>query len=147
MVYAIKHLYAKSVSPGFLVFLVTFSIHQLPPASLEFWQKCILLKFFLIFANCWSGSGITVNFFVFQGLGIRYLHSTSTSVVMESSNGNSFQVSPETEKFLCERLMDQGQPISERFRVLFSLRNLRGAAPRNALIHGISLFIDFSYCF
>ncbi|GFP96806.1 deoxyhypusine hydroxylase [Phtheirospermum japonicum] len=47
---------------------------------------------------------------------------------------SSFQVSPETEKFLCERLLDQKQPISERFRVLFSLRNLRGAAPRNALI-------------
>ncbi|KAL3644942.1 hypothetical protein CASFOL_010122 [Castilleja foliolosa] len=46
----------------------------------------------------------------------------------------SFQVSPETEKFLCERLLDQKQPISERFRVLFSLRNLSGAAPRNALI-------------
>lgn len=54
---------------------------------------------------------------------------------MDSSNGNSFQVSPETEKFLCERLLDQSQTISERFRVLFSLRNLRGAAPRNALIH------------
>ncbi|KAL3647785.1 hypothetical protein CASFOL_008753 [Castilleja foliolosa] len=46
----------------------------------------------------------------------------------------SFQVSPETEKFLCERLLDKQQPISERFRVLFSLRNLYGAAPRNALI-------------
>lgn len=49
-------------------------------------------------------------------------------------DGNSFEVSPETEKFLCERLLDQTQPISERFRVLFSLRNLRGPAPRNALI-------------
>ncbi|KAL4558699.1 hypothetical protein LXL04_036900 [Taraxacum kok-saghyz] len=48
--------------------------------------------------------------------------------------GNSFEVNPETEKFLCERLLDQTQPISERFRVLFSLRNLRGPAPRNALI-------------
>lgn len=46
-----------------------------------------------------------------------------------------FQASAETEKFLCERLLDQNQPISERFRALFSLRNLRGAAPRNALIH------------
>ncbi|KAL8055168.1 hypothetical protein ABFX02_04G039700 [Erythranthe guttata] len=46
----------------------------------------------------------------------------------------SFQVSPETEKFLCQQLLDQNQPISERFRALFSLRNLRGAAPRNALI-------------
>ncbi|KAF5784945.1 putative deoxyhypusine monooxygenase [Helianthus annuus] len=50
-------------------------------------------------------------------------------------DGNSFEVTPETEKFLCERLLDQTQPISERFRVLFSLRNLRGPAPRNALIH------------
>ncbi|XP_071738188.1 deoxyhypusine hydroxylase isoform X2 [Rutidosis leptorrhynchoides] len=49
-------------------------------------------------------------------------------------DSNSFQVTPETEKFLCERLLDQSQPISERFRVLFSLRNLRGPAPRNALI-------------
>lgn len=49
----------------------------------------------------------------------------------------SFQVSPETEKFLCERLLDENQPISERFRALFSLRNLRGAAPRDALIRGI----------
>ncbi|KAJ0699090.1 putative deoxyhypusine monooxygenase [Helianthus annuus] len=52
-------------------------------------------------------------------------------------DGNSFEVTPETEKFLCERLLDQSQPISERFRVLFSLRNLRGPAPRNALIHGL----------
>ncbi|CAH1447305.1 unnamed protein product [Lactuca virosa] len=49
-------------------------------------------------------------------------------------DGNSFEVTPETETFLCERLLDQTQPISERFRVLFSLRNLRGPAPRNALI-------------
>ncbi|KAL0459430.1 UNVERIFIED_CONTAM: Deoxyhypusine hydroxylase-A [Sesamum latifolium] len=54
---------------------------------------------------------------------------------MESSDGDcSFQVSPETERFLCERLLDQKQPMSERFRALFSLRNLRGAGPRNALI-------------
>ncbi|KAK6164539.1 hypothetical protein DH2020_001403 [Rehmannia glutinosa] len=54
---------------------------------------------------------------------------------MDSSDvERSFQVSPETERFLCERLLDQNQPISERFRVLFSLRNLRGAAPRDALI-------------
>ncbi|KAL0371204.1 UNVERIFIED_CONTAM: Deoxyhypusine hydroxylase-B [Sesamum angustifolium] len=54
---------------------------------------------------------------------------------MESSDGDcSFQVSPATERFLCERLLDQKQPISERFRALFSLRNLRGAGPRNALV-------------
>ncbi|KAG6415924.1 hypothetical protein SASPL_123343 [Salvia splendens] len=46
----------------------------------------------------------------------------------------SFKVPPETERFLCERLLDEKQPISERFRVLFSLRNLRGVAPRTALI-------------
>ncbi|PWA51565.1 ARM repeat superfamily protein [Artemisia annua] len=51
-----------------------------------------------------------------------------------SSDSNMFQVTQETENFLCERLLDQSQPISERFRVLFSLRNLRGPAPRNALI-------------
>ncbi|CAH8360826.1 unnamed protein product [Eruca vesicaria subsp. sativa] len=43
-------------------------------------------------------------------------------------------VSSNLEKFLCERLLDQSQPISERFRALFSLRNLKGPAPRNALI-------------
>ncbi|KAI8523008.1 hypothetical protein RHMOL_Rhmol13G0041200 [Rhododendron molle] len=47
---------------------------------------------------------------------------------------NSFTVSAETEKFLCDRLLDQNQPISERFRALFSLRNLRGPRPRTALI-------------
>ncbi|KAJ4958235.1 hypothetical protein NE237_025346 [Protea cynaroides] len=48
--------------------------------------------------------------------------------------GGCFDVSPETEKFLCERLLDQNQPISERFRALFSLRNLRGPGPREALV-------------
>ncbi|XP_057512604.1 deoxyhypusine hydroxylase-B [Actinidia eriantha] len=47
---------------------------------------------------------------------------------------NLFTASPEMEKFLCDRLLDQNQPISERFRALFSLRNLRGPRPRNALI-------------
>ncbi|KAL0714720.1 hypothetical protein Bca4012_021699 [Brassica carinata] len=40
----------------------------------------------------------------------------------------------DVEKFLCDRLVDQSQPISERFRALFSLRNLKGPGPRNALI-------------
>ncbi|CAA0818688.1 Deoxyhypusine hydroxylase [Striga hermonthica] len=54
---------------------------------------------------------------------------------MDSNVGDcSFQVSAETERFLCGQLLDQNQPIAERFRALFSLRNLRGAAPRNALI-------------
>ncbi|KAF8388207.1 hypothetical protein HHK36_026873 [Tetracentron sinense] len=48
--------------------------------------------------------------------------------------GNSFESSHETEKFLCERLLDPNQPISERFRALFSLRNLRGPAPLKALV-------------
>ncbi|PIA45301.1 hypothetical protein AQUCO_01700677v1 [Aquilegia coerulea] len=48
--------------------------------------------------------------------------------------GDFFESSSETEKFLCERLLDQTQPISERFRALFSLRNLRGSGPREALI-------------
>ncbi|KAL8150775.1 hypothetical protein V2J09_020583 [Rumex salicifolius] len=47
---------------------------------------------------------------------------------------SSFQAEPETIEFLCERLLDQSQPISERFRVLFSLRNLKGKEPRQALI-------------
>ncbi|KAG4916158.1 hypothetical protein JHK87_053715 [Glycine soja] len=38
------------------------------------------------------------------------------------------------EKFLCELLLDSSQPISERFRAFFSLRNLKGASTRNALI-------------
>ncbi|CAN8254294.1 unnamed protein product [Cochlearia groenlandica] len=40
----------------------------------------------------------------------------------------------DVEKFLCERLVDQSQAISERFRALFSLRNMKGPGPRNALI-------------
>ncbi|XP_010262263.1 PREDICTED: deoxyhypusine hydroxylase-B-like [Nelumbo nucifera] len=47
---------------------------------------------------------------------------------------SSFHASLETEKFLCQRLLDQDQPISERFRALFSLRNLRGPGPREALV-------------
>ncbi|KAF9595594.1 hypothetical protein IFM89_001343 [Coptis chinensis] len=45
-----------------------------------------------------------------------------------------FESSPETEKFLCERLLDQTQPLLERFRALFSLHNLRGSRLREALI-------------
>ncbi|CAA7060665.1 unnamed protein product [Microthlaspi erraticum] len=50
--------------------------------------------------------------------------------VSSTENGGVSSV----EKFLCERLVDQSQPISERFRALFSLRNLKGPGPRNALI-------------
>ncbi|KAK3031654.1 hypothetical protein RJ639_035022 [Escallonia herrerae] len=47
---------------------------------------------------------------------------------------NSFKASSETVEFLRGRLLDRDQPIAERFRALFSLRNLRGPGPRNALI-------------
>lgn len=57
---------------------------------------------------------------------------------MGSVNGDdeitSFSCSSEMEKFLCDRLNDASLPIAERFRALFSLRNLKGPAPRNALI-------------
>ncbi|KAE8686077.1 Deoxyhypusine hydroxylase [Hibiscus syriacus] len=49
-----------------------------------------------------------------------------------SASGSS--LSNNVEKFLCDRLLDPSQPISERFRALFSLRNLKGPDPRNALI-------------
>ncbi|KAI4364086.1 hypothetical protein MLD38_020223 [Melastoma candidum] len=45
-----------------------------------------------------------------------------------------FAASKEMEGFLCERLLDVNLPISERFRALFSLRNLKGPASRDALI-------------
>ena len=48
----------------------------------------------------------------------------------------TFESSPQMEKFLCDRLLDPAQTISERFRSLFSLRNLKGPGPRNALILG-----------
>ncbi|WOG94899.1 hypothetical protein DCAR_0314196 [Daucus carota subsp. sativus] len=53
---------------------------------------------------------------------------------MEFLDDSSFKVSAEMEELLCERLLDQNQPISERFRALFSLRNLKGPVPRKALI-------------
>ncbi|VFQ69850.1 unnamed protein product [Cuscuta campestris] len=53
------------------------------------------------------------------------------------AKSNSFDVSSHMEKFLCERLLDKTQPIAERFRALFSLRNLRGTGPRHALILAI----------
>nr|VDD57746.1 unnamed protein product [Brassica oleracea] len=54
----------------------------------------------------------------------------TNGTVSPTENG----VVSDVEKFLCERLVDQSQPISERFRALFSLRNLKGPGPRNALI-------------
>ncbi|KAL9257223.1 Deoxyhypusine hydroxylase-like protein [Drosera capensis] len=47
---------------------------------------------------------------------------------------NPFEATSETVRFLCEKLLDQTQPISERFRALFSLRNLRVSESRDALI-------------
>lgn len=55
---------------------------------------------------------------------------------------NAFESSPAMERFLCERLLDRNQPISERFRALFSLRNLSGPGPREALIRGSALVKD-----
>lgn len=52
----------------------------------------------------------------------------------EDAVDDSFRVSSEMEDFLCNQLLDQEKPISERFRALFSLRNLKGERPRNALI-------------
>ncbi|CAN6545381.1 unnamed protein product [Malus baccata var. baccata] len=51
-----------------------------------------------------------------------------------ATTATSFESSPEMVTFLCDRLLDPTQPISERFRALFSLRNLKGPAPRDALI-------------
>ncbi|KAB2620656.1 deoxyhypusine hydroxylase-B-like [Pyrus ussuriensis x Pyrus communis] len=51
-----------------------------------------------------------------------------------ATTATSFESSTEMVKFLCDRLLDTTQPISERFRALFSLRNLNGPAPRDALI-------------
>lgn len=53
-----------------------------------------------------------------------------------SDSANAIVLSSEKLRFLCDRLLDQNQPISERFRALFSLRNLKGEAPRRALIIG-----------
>ncbi|KAK4778242.1 hypothetical protein SAY87_018429 [Trapa incisa] len=53
---------------------------------------------------------------------------------MEDCKATVFVASPEMEKFLCDRLLDKTQTISERFRALFSLRNLKGSGPRDALI-------------
>ncbi|KAI4301131.1 hypothetical protein L6164_034443 [Bauhinia variegata] len=53
---------------------------------------------------------------------------------MGSSEETTFASSPDMEKFLCALLLDSTQPISERFRALFSLRNLKGPGPRDTLI-------------
>jgi deoxyhypusine monooxygenase len=46
----------------------------------------------------------------------------------------AFEASESTQQFLADKLVDQTLPISERFRALFSLRNLTGSIPREALI-------------
>ncbi|XP_048429592.1 deoxyhypusine hydroxylase-A-like isoform X2 [Pyrus x bretschneideri] len=56
-----------------------------------------------------------------------------------ATTATTFESSPEMVKFLCDRLLDRAQPISERFRALFSLRNLKGPAPRDALIAAFAL--------
>ncbi|KAH9303464.1 hypothetical protein KI387_015047, partial [Taxus chinensis] len=52
----------------------------------------------------------------------------------EASPFLTFEASASTQQFLADLLLDQTLPISERFRALFSLRNLRGSIPRDALI-------------
>lgn len=64
-------------------------------------------------------------------------------ISMASIGDGAFVSSPDMEKFLCELLLDSTQPISERFRALFSLRNLKGPSPRDALILGQSMLILF----
>lgn len=61
---------------------------------------------------------------------------------MGDGEKGGFTVSKEMEVFLCQRLLDRNLPISDRFRALFSLRNLKGPAPRDALISG---GISFSF--
>jgi hypothetical protein len=68
----------------------------------------------------------------------RYLMGSLKATIPTDSRSN-------LEQFLFDRLLDQSQPIHERFRALFSLRNLKGPGPRNALIHGSSLFLLFFF--
>uniref|UniRef100_A0A0E0FEJ2 Deoxyhypusine hydroxylase n=1 Tax=Oryza meridionalis TaxID=40149 RepID=A0A0E0FEJ2_9ORYZ len=58
----------------------------------------------------------------------------SPAATEEEEPSAAFGATPEMEGFLCDRLLDASQPIAERFRALFSLRNLRGDAPRRALL-------------
>ncbi|XP_057818851.1 deoxyhypusine hydroxylase isoform X4 [Cryptomeria japonica] len=52
----------------------------------------------------------------------------------EASPLPAFEASFSVQQLLADRLLDQAFPISERFRALFSLRNLKGSIPRQALI-------------
>ncbi|KAJ7294494.1 hypothetical protein O6H91_04G146400 [Diphasiastrum complanatum] len=45
---------------------------------------------------------------------------------------------PQKLDFLVNGLLDTGQPISHRFRALFSLRNLKGRRPREALVQAMN---------
>jgi deoxyhypusine monooxygenase len=56
----------------------------------------------------------------------------------EVAASSTFGPTPEMEKFLCDLLLDTAQPIAERFRALFSLRNLHGDGPRCALLQGLT---------
>ncbi|XP_031502215.1 deoxyhypusine hydroxylase-B-like isoform X1 [Nymphaea colorata] len=47
---------------------------------------------------------------------------------------SEFGVAPETERLLCDKLLDRSLPIADRFRALFSIRNLSGSIVRDALI-------------
>ncbi|CAI8614297.1 unnamed protein product [Vicia faba] len=52
---------------------------------------------------------------------------------LDSLNGVA-SCPPEIEKFLCDLLLDSTQPISERFRALFSLRNLKATRDSSNLL-------------
>jgi deoxyhypusine monooxygenase len=56
----------------------------------------------------------------------------------EVAASSTFGPTPEMEKFLCDLLLDTAQPIAERFRALFSLRNLHGDGPRCTLLQGLT---------
>ena len=58
------------------------------------------------------------------------------SVDGDAAAAAAFVSSPDMENYLCQLLNDSSQPISERFRALFSLRNLKGPSPRHALVRG-----------
>ncbi|KAI9078437.1 hypothetical protein K1719_039656 [Acacia pycnantha] len=53
---------------------------------------------------------------------------------MASIGDGAFVSSPDMEKFLCKLLLDSTQPISERFRALFSLRNLKATRDSSNLL-------------
>ncbi|KAF3778933.1 Deoxyhypusine hydroxylase-A [Nymphaea thermarum] len=50
------------------------------------------------------------------------------------SGVREFGVAPKTERLLCDKLLDRSLPIADRFRALFSIRNLSGSTVRDSLI-------------